>query len=178
MSLHLGIATTTYPVTLLSVDTGTSFGEFQTALHAAVPEVPSTTLAELAASGADWSELTEATNELAPHGFLRYWASPVSALMGIAHHGAQVCSYLIGNHVIAEQMCRDDPAVMLHAPLRFVLHQEPQCVTGTLTFDLPSSQFACFGDPRIAKVGELLDTKLAALLAHLGAAVPDQLHHS
>jgi hypothetical protein len=37
------------------------------------------------------------------------------------------------------------------------------------------ARFAQFGDLRIAAVGEVLDGKLAALFAHLGIAVPDQL---
>ena len=63
---------------------------------------------------------------------------------------------------------------MLHAPLRLVVHQQ-QTTTAMLSFDLPSAQFACFGDQRIAAVGQTLDEKLAALLEHLGAPVPRQL---
>jgi hypothetical protein len=89
---------------------------------------------------------------------------------------APVSSYLIGNHVIAEQMYRHDAAIMLHAPLRFVL-QYRSSQTSALTFALPSTQFACFADARIASVGRQLDEKLAALLQYLGVPVPQGLRH-
>lgn len=71
-------------------------------------------------------------------------------------------------------MYRHDPAALLRTPLRLVVHQQ-QTPTAMLFFDLPSAQFACFGDQRIAAVGLTLDEKLAGLLEHLGASVPDQL---
>jgi hypothetical protein len=43
--------TRTYPATLPSVDTGVPFVEFHVALHAAVPEVPSAAIGEVAAAG-------------------------------------------------------------------------------------------------------------------------------
>jgi len=92
--------------------------------------------------------------------------------------GGDCCasSYLIGNCELAEQMYRHDAAAMLHAPLRFVVHQQ-QTPTAMLSFDLPSAQFACFGDQSITAVGQTLDEKLAALLKHLGASVPRELRH-
>jgi hypothetical protein len=43
------------------------------------------------------------------------------------------------------------------------------------TFDKPSDQFASFANPDITAVGEEFDHKMAALLEHLGVAVPDAL---
>ena len=168
---------TTYPVTLLTVDTGCAFDEFEQKLHRAVPEAPLFLLSALIAQSAQWDDIVRATTEYAPHGFLRYWSSPGSRLMRVAGHRARASSYLIGNYELAEEMYRHDAAVMLHAPLRFVVHQQ-QTPTAMLSFDLPSAQFACFGVQRIAAVGETLDDKFADLLEHLGTSVPSQLRHS
>jgi hypothetical protein len=165
---------TSYPATLLSVDTGCAFDEFEQKLHHAVPEAPTFLLSALIAQSAQWDEIVRATTDHAPYGFMRYWSSPGSRLMHAAGHHGCVSSYLIGNYELAETMYRHDAAAILHAPLRLVVHQQ-QTPTAMLSFDLPSAQFACFGDQRIAAVGQTLDEKLAALLEHLGAPVPCQL---
>ena len=167
---------TTYPATLMSVDTCCAFDEFEQKLHWAVPEAPMFLLSALIAQCAQWDEIVRATTELAPHGFVRYWSSPASRLMRAAGNHGRASSYLIGNYELAEQMYRHDAAAMLHAPLRFVVHQQ-QTPTAMLAFDLPSAQFACFGDERITAVGQTLDERLAALLEHLGASVPRQLRY-
>jgi hypothetical protein len=165
---------TTYPATLLSVDAGCAFDDFEQKLHRAVPEAPMFLLSALIAQCARWDEIVRATARHAPNGFVRYWSNPASRLMRAAGHHARASSYLIGNYELAEQMYRHDPAALLHTPLRFVVHQQ-QTPTAMLSFDLPSAQLACFGDQRIAAVGRTLDEKLAGLLEHLGASVPDQL---
>jgi hypothetical protein len=86
----------------------------------------------------------------------------------------QVCSQLIGNHAIVERMSRHDPAVLAARPAALRAEPRLQSRTATLTFDLPSAQLACFGDPRMAKVGELLDDKLAELLAHPCLRAPEE----
>lgn len=84
--------------------------------------------------------------------------------------------YLMGNHVIAEQMYRYNPTVMLHAPLRLLI-QADENRDGVLVIDQPSTLFASFGDPRVAEVGRLLDAKLAGVLTALGANPPAELSH-
>jgi len=167
---------TTYPATLFSVDTGCAFDEFEQKLHRAVPEAPMFLLSALIAQRAQWDEIVRATTEHAPYGFVRCWSSPASRLMHAAGHHACASSYLIGDYELAEQMYRHDAAAMLHTPLRLVVHQQ-QTPTAMLSFDLPSAQFACFGDQRIAVVGQTLDEKLAALLEQLGVSVPCGLRH-
>jgi hypothetical protein len=80
----------------------------------------------------------------------------------------------MGNHTIAETMYRQDPGIMLYAPLRLCLYED---LDGQAHFsvDQPSDQFGSFGDPDIAATGKLLDQKLAALLTGLGVSVPDGL---
>jgi hypothetical protein len=60
-------------------------------------------------------------------------------------------AYLMGNHVT-----QDDGPVLL-------------------TAEVPSLQLGSYGDPRILEVVEELDREPAALLALLGATVPDVL---
>jgi uncharacterized protein (DUF302 family) len=80
----------------------------------------------------------------------------------------------MGNHTIAERMYRHDPAVMLYAPLRTLIHEDTDGATW-FTIDQPSTRFRSFGDPAITQVGLELDHKLTALLEHLGAPVPPAL---
>jgi hypothetical protein len=66
------------------------------------------------------------------------------------------------------------PAIMLYAPLRTAIYEDREGMTW-FAVDQPSTRFGSFGDPGIAAVGVELDRKLAALLEHLGAPVPDVL---
>lgn len=52
----------------------------------------------------------------------------------------------MGNHTIAETMFRHDPSVMVYAPLRTLIYEDPAGRT-RLAVDQPSLQFASFGDP-------------------------------
>ena len=94
---------TTYPATLVSVDTGCAFDEFEQKLHRAVPEAPMFLLSALIAQCAQWDEIVSATTDHAPYGFVRYWSSPSSRLMHAAGHHGCASSYLIGNYELAEQ---------------------------------------------------------------------------
>src|SRR6516165_11728319 len=95
---------TSYPATLLSVDTGCAFDEFEQKLHHMVPEAPMFLLSALIAQCAQWDEIIRATTDHAPYGFVRYWTSPGSRLMHAAGHHGCVSSYLIGNYELAEEM--------------------------------------------------------------------------
>lgn len=80
----------------------------------------------------------------------------------------------MGNHTIMERMFCHEPAILLYAPLHTVIWGDPDG-PAHFTFDKPSDQFASFANPDITAVGEELDHKMAALLEHLGVAVPDTL---
>jgi hypothetical protein len=127
---------------------------------------------DLAAFGAcaNWNEVLLEAKRQAPHGFLRYFRTDVATAMVGSGTKSQATQYLMGNHTIAERMYRHDPGVMLHAPLRTLLHDGPQ---GTvLAVDQPSMLFGSYGNPSIAAVGSELDTLLARLIELLGGEIP------
>jgi hypothetical protein len=130
--------------------------------------VPAFDLA-VVADAADWATVETRTTAAAPHDFLRYATINGSPLFAIAGHVTSVTTYLMGNHVFAEQMFRQDPGILLYAPLRVTIHQD-KAGRAHLSVDQPSTRFASFGDPQITAVGEVLDAKLAALVTHLGLA--------
>jgi uncharacterized protein (DUF302 family) len=92
----------------------------------------------------------------------------------VAGHERRCTAYLMGNHTIAERMYRHNPGVMLYAPLRVTIHEDPNDRT-RLSVDQPSTLFSSFGDPEIDKVGVELDAKLADLFGTLGLDVPAEL---
>ena len=123
---------------------------------------------------ASWQATLELAEINAPHGFMRYYRSDITAVMAGSPSLWKATQYLMGNHTIAERMFRHDLSVMLHAPLRTLLYADPDGDT-KLAVDQPSLQFASYGNPDIASVGEELDGYLAALVELLGGEVPDQL---
>ncbi|SUA03840.1 protein of uncharacterised function DUF302 [Mycolicibacterium fortuitum] len=128
--------------------------------------VPVVDAAAFAAAN-DWAATLEVAKSLAPHGFMRYFSTDVTAAMTGSTTVRPTALYLMGNHTIAERMYRHDPAVMLHAPLRVVICQSVAGGT-TMVLDRPSQLFASYGNPAIAEVGVHLDGLVAALVSALG----------
>jgi hypothetical protein len=142
-----------------------SYAVLRDRFEGAVPAFDVATLAGVA----DWPDVVTRTTAAAPHEFLRYATIDGSPLFAIAGHTTSVTTYLMGNHVFAEQMFRHDPAILLYAPLRVTIYQDKAGVAH-LSIDQPATRFASFDDPQITAVGQLLDAKLATLVTHLGLA--------
>src|SRR5260370_3741253 len=123
---------------------------------------------------ASWQPTLELAEINAPHGFMRYYRSDITAVMAGSPSLWKATQYLMGNHTIAERMFRHDPSVMLHAPLRTLLYADPDGDT-KLAVDQPSLLFASYGNPHIARVRRALDALLASLIMLLGGDVPQQL---
>lgn len=157
-----------------SIDTGSSFDDFQARYEAAVPVLHLEGMERLRAGRASWDAVLAAADENAPHGFMRFWSTDVGATMRLAGNPGSCATYLMGNHTIAERMYRHDPAVMLYAPLRTTIHQDRHGAT-LFTIDQPSTRFSSFDIPDIAAVGEELDHKVANLLRILDVTVPPAL---
>ena len=119
---------------------------------------------------ASWNATLELAEINAPHGFMRYWRSDVTAMMASSPSFWKATEYLMRNHTIAERMFRHDPGVMLHAPLRTVLYAD---VNGDTKFaiDQPSLQFASYDNADISVVGLELDGLVMQLITLLGGDI-------
>jgi Domain of unknown function DUF302 len=123
---------------------------------------------------ASWQATLELAEINAPHGFMRYYRSDITATMASSPSFWKATHYLMGNHTIAERMFRHDPSVMLHAPLRTLLYADADGDT-KFAVDQPSLLFNSYDNPDIAAVGLELDALLAQLITLLGGEVPQQL---
>jgi Domain of unknown function DUF302 len=123
---------------------------------------------------ASWQATLELAEINAPHGFMRYYRSDISAVMAGSPSFWKATQYLMGNHTIAERMFRHEPSVMLHAPLRTLLYADADGDT-KLAVDQPSLLFNSYDNPEIADVGYELDGLLAQLIELLGAQPPAEL---
>jgi hypothetical protein len=124
---------------------------------------------------ASWPAVLELSEINAPHGFMRYARIDVSALMAGSETFWRATQYLMGDHVIDERMFRHDPSVMLHAPLRTVIYDDPEGAT-RFAVDQPSLLFAGYAE--IAAVGRELDALPTGLIDRLGATPPPELAES
>jgi hypothetical protein len=168
------IETVPHEVHRLAIAVQTPFDEFRRRYEAAVPRFDMRRVEGWRRDGADWGAIVEETTELAAHGFLIYWSFDGTGLMGLAGDSGCCVEYLMGNHTIAQRMYRQDPAILLYAPLRTAIYVDAEGAT-RFAIDQPSTRFASFGDPAITAVGIELDRKVAALLESLGAPVPAAL---
>ena len=163
-----------HQVTRLVFDTGQPYQEFRARYEAAVPPVDEKRLAEFAARGAAWPEVVADAGASAPHAFLIFWRLDTTPVMSLAGNTTRCTAYLMGNHTIAEQMYRHDPAVMLYVPLRTVIYAGPDD-RAFFGIDQPSTEVASFGLAPVTQVGIDLDRKLAALLDALDVPVGETL---
>ena len=166
-----------HPVRRITIQVDASFDEFRTRYERAVPVFQGERFAALVEEHASWQDIQRATAENAPHEFILYWSHDFTALMGLAGDAGRCVEYLMGNHTIAQRMYRYNPAILLYAPLRTAIFEDADRCTW-FTLDQPSSCFGSFNTPQISKVGLELDHKVAALLKHLGARVPEDLAYS
>ena len=165
----MDISSFPHQVTRLVFDTGQPYEQFRARYEAAVPALDEKRLAEFAARGAAWPEVVADADASAPHGFLIFWRLDTTPVMSLAGNTTRCTAYLMGNHTIAEQMYRHDPAVMLYVPLRTVIYAGPDDRDDRAYFaaDQPSTEVATFGIPPVTQVGLDLDRKLTALLEAL-----------
>jgi hypothetical protein len=163
--------TQTRTVRRLTIDIDAPFDDFRARYEEAAPAYD---LAARLPHLPDWDAVMRDADQAAPSGFLRYGTIDATPIFGVAGHKARSVIYLMGNHTIAETMYRHDPGVLLYAPLRLCLYEDLDG-RAHLSIDQPSDQFGGLGNPEITSVGQLLDQKLAALLAGLRVSVPDGL---
>jgi uncharacterized protein (DUF302 family) len=170
IDLAASTATTTFQVRRLSVLLPLLYDRAIERFGELVPAVDLARFGQLA----NWDAVIEQAEINAPHGFMVYWQADVTAIMAGSGSGWKCTEYLMGNHVIAQRMFHHDPAAMLYAPLRVVIHAD-QAGDTHFVIDRPSTMFASLGNPDIAAVGIELDGLAADLLTALGATVPTEL---
>jgi hypothetical protein len=159
-----------HPSRRLVVALPQTYDEARECYESLVPEVDLARFAEMVS----WQATLELAEINAPHGFMRYYRSDISAAMSGSASVWETTQYLMGNHTIAERMFRHDPSVMLHAPLRTALYVDPDGDT-QLAVDQPSLLFDSYDKPEIAAVGRELDGLLVGLITSTGGALPPHL---
>jgi hypothetical protein len=169
-SIH-GVARTVHRWT---VDIESTPKDFRARYEQAVPPLPAADVAALAQRHAPWQEMLDLMAKSAPWGFVIYNVIDADPVMRLSGAPAYCVSYLMGNHTIAARMFRYEPAILLYAPLRTAIWGDAGG-SAHFSFDQPSDQFGSFGIAEVTAVGVELDRKMAALLDHLGAPVPDAL---
>jgi Domain of unknown function DUF302 len=170
----MGVGSFPHQVTRLVFDTGQRYEEFRARYEAAVPALDEKRLAGFAARGAAWAEVVADADAAAPHGFLIFWRLDTTPVMSLAGNATRCTAYLMGNHTVAEQMYRHDPAVMLYVPLRTVIYAGPDD-RAFFGIDQPSTEVASLGLALVTQVGIDLDRKLATLLRALDVPVGETL---
>ncbi|EHB43972.1 protein of unknown function DUF302, partial [Mycolicibacterium rhodesiae JS60] len=160
-------------VNRLDIIVNQSYSDFRAAFEAAVPTMSQDVLNVILAGQPNYEALVAATNANAPYGFIRYGSIPPFSLMlsagfGYPPEASNVVQYLVGNHLFAEEMYREDQSVMLYAPLRAAIYQDADGKTH-FVIDQPSTVFDSFDNPVIEATGNQIDEKLADLLTVLGA---------
>jgi hypothetical protein len=159
-----------HPARRLVIALPGSYDEARTQYETLVPEADLPRFLQMVS----WPATLELAEINAPHGFMRYYRSDITAAMAGSPSYWKATQYLMGNHTIAERMFRRDPSAMLHAPLRTLLYADPDGDT-QLAIDQPSLLFASYGNPQIADVGRELDALLAQLIRLLTGDAPPEL---
>jgi hypothetical protein len=168
-------STIAHTVNRFVIDTDEKFEDVHGRFETLVPTIDFAKLTELAETG-DLARVQQYAAEQAPHGFVNFWTFDPTPVMRLSGHRTRAITYMVGNPVIVETMFRHDPGVMLYAPLRTEIYEDTAGRVH-LSIDQPSGKFVSFADPRIGKVGALLDDKLAGLLNLMGLPVPPELEH-
>ncbi|MFG1884115.1 hypothetical protein [Micromonospora sp. NPDC049102] len=170
-----GYTERTYQARRLDISVDRPYEEFRRQYEQAVPPYDAAAFDALVARDAPWDDVLALMRERAPHDFLIYWSSgDLRPMMSLAGDAGNPVEYLMGNHTIAEKMYQHDPTAMLYAPLRTMIGDGPGG-GARFVIEQPSRMFGSFGVDAIHEVGVQLDSEVAALLAHLGVPVPEEL---
>lgn len=161
-----------YRARCLDISVDRSFDDLRRQYEQAVPAYAAAAFNALVARSAPWDDVLALMRDRAPHDFLIYWSSgDLRPMMNLAGDTRHCVEYLMGNHTTAERMFRHDPAVMLYAPLRTAITDQPDGGARFL-IEQPSHAFGSLGVDAIHEVGLELDSEVAALLTHLEVPVP------
>lgn len=99
-----------------------------------------------------------------PSGFMLFRTSDHGALLRLAGQEKKAIQCLVGNPLFAIQMTQHDIRASLYAPLRVLLYENEHGKT-CVEYDNPSSLFGQFGNAKVTDVANMLERKLAQLVA-------------
>jgi hypothetical protein len=161
-------------MTRVDISTGMALASFCDAFEQAVPAFDFAHVRDITENGGTWEDIAAAVAANAPNDMLRYAMLDMTALYATTDHRTKAVEYFVGNHVIADQMVRRDPKILLYAPLRILVHGDADG-DAVVSIDRPSTVFASLGVREIDQVGALLDDKIAAVLQGIGTDTGDAL---
>jgi hypothetical protein len=166
--------TVDHHMTRVDIPTGRAFDSFRDAFERAVPALDAAHIRHITENGGTWEDIAAAVAANAPNEMLRYATIDMTALYATTNHRTKAVEYFVGNHVIADQMVRRDPKILLYAPLRILVHGDADD-DAVVSIDRPSTVFASLGVREIDDVGSFLDHKIAAVLRSIGVDTGDAL---
>lgn len=161
-------------MTRVDIPTGMAFDSFCDAFEQAVPAFDFAHIRQITENGGTWEDIAAAVAANAPNEMMRYATLDMTALYATTNHRTKAVAYFVGNHVIADQMVRRDPKILLYAPLRILVHGDADG-DAVVSIDRPSTVFASLGVREIDDVGSFLDHKIAAVLRGIGVDAGDAL---
>ena len=166
--------TVDHHMTRVDIPTGMAFDSFCDAFEQAVPAFDAAHIRHITENGGTWEDIAAAVAAKAPSEMMRYETLDMTALYATTNHRTKAVEYFVGNHVIADQMVRRDPKILLYAPLRILVHGDADG-DAVVSIDRPSTVFASLGVQEIDDVGSFLDHKIAAVLRGIGVDTGDAL---
>jgi len=174
MTSTLGPHTVDHHMTRVDIPTGIAFDSFCDAFQQAVPAFDFAHIRRITENGGTWQDIAAAVATNARNDMMRYATLDMTALYATTDHRTKAVEYFVGNHVIADQMVRRDPKILLYAPLRILVHGDADG-DAVVSIDQPSTVFASLGVREIDEVGSLLDHKITAVLRGIGVNTGDAL---
>jgi uncharacterized protein (DUF302 family) len=96
-------------------------------------------------------------------GFTLFWKIDHGDVLALAGKSGRARQYATGNPLLAVQMSRHVPEVALYAPLRLVVYEDHQGRT-FVAYDRITSQLAQYEHKEVARVAEIVEQKLEALV--------------
>ena len=120
---------------------------------------------QLAAMKAPWQEIAKAIEQRpGPSGFTIFSRVEQGQILSLAGKPRKAVQYAVGNPLLAIQMIEHVPEVALYAPLRLTVYEGHDGKT-FVAYDGFSSLLAQYQHPGVAKIAEIVERTLEALVA-------------
>jgi len=151
--------TTTYAAARITIDSDHDFGTTRALFDERVPFVDPTSLLELVARGASWSQVeTEIGQLIGPSGFVALSRLDQGALLSLHGRPVDTTQYLVGNPLIARQIIDLNRTAALYAPFPLAIYGDDQGVH--VAYTPPSSSFGSLGSADIDLIAKELDARI------------------